>query len=136
MSNCKVWRKTKIPNLWTKNDLLSIFNWKPLFGYFRARIEKKPIAIFKISTFKFVQLKHFSNLGLTIPCLEYFGGRLLKSYYHIWNQHPQIFLIAKFWKKTKIPKFLPKNTLLEYFWTLIFKNYCHIWNVQHQFFLI
>ena len=32
---------------------------------------------------------------------EYFSTRILKNYRHIWNQHPQIRLIAKFREENK-----------------------------------
>ena len=39
---------------------------------------------------------------------------------------PPIGLIAKFCKKTKMPKFGSKNALFGYFWARILKRYCHI----------
>ena len=53
-----------------------------------------------------------------------------KEYCHIWNQHPQIFLFAKFPGKIKIPKFGTKDALLGYFRARNLKSYCHIWK-QH-----
>ena len=47
---------------------------------------------------------------------EYFWTSILKNYCHIWNQHLQINVIAKFCKETKIPKF-------GYFWAKIFKKF-------------
>ena len=40
--------------------------------------------------------------------------------------------MAKFCKKTKIPKFRTKNALFGYFWAKILKHYCHIWNQHPQ----
>ena len=59
-----------------------------------------------------------------------FGLEFEKKYCHIWNQHPQICLIAKYHQIMKMTKFGTKSTLFGYFWARIFKNYCHIWN-QH-----
>ena len=53
-----------------------------------------------------------------------------KKYYHIWNQHPRICLIAKYCEIMKMPKFRTKNALFGYLWTKTLENYCHIWN-QH-----
>ena len=39
----------------------------------------------------------------------HFGVIILKKLFHIRNQHPRICLIAKFWEKTKMPKFRTKN---------------------------
>ena len=41
---------------------------------------------------------------------------------HIWNQHPQICLFAKFHEKTRTPKFGTKNTWFEYFGAGILKT--------------
>ena len=61
---------------------------------------------------------------------DIFGLEFQKTYRCIWNQHPRIRLIAKFWEKTKMPKFGTKNALFGYFWVGIWKQYCHIGN-QH-----
>ena len=59
-----------------------------------------------------------------------FGLEFEKKYCHVWNQHPQICLIAKYHQIMKMTKFGTKSTLFGYFWARIFKNYYHIWN-QH-----
>ena len=61
-----------------------------------------------------------------MPYLGIFGLESLKYYCSFRNKYLQIFLIAKFCQKTKIPTFGTKNALLEYFWARILKNYCHI----------
>ena len=61
----------------------------------------------------------------------FFGWRF-KKLCHIWNEHPQICLIAKFCRKTKMTKFGTKSTLFRYFWASILKNYCHISNQHPQ----
>ena len=76
--------------------------------------------------------------GYFWPKMSYlgiFGLDFWKYYCHIWNQHPQIYLIAKFCEKTNIPKFGTKNALFGYFWARIWKNYCHIWNQHPRIFL-
>ena len=66
----------------------------------------------------------------------FLGYNFKKSYCHIWNQHPQICLFAKFHGKTKMPKFGTKNAWFGYFWTGIWKQFCHIWNQHPQISLI
>ena len=51
----------------------------------------------------------------------YFSARILKNYSHIWNQHLQLPVIAKFCEETKMPKFGTKNVLFECFWARILK---------------
>ena len=58
--------------------------------------------------------------------LVFLGWHLKKL---IWNQHPEICLIANFAKK-KMSKFRTKNVSFGYFSAGIYKKYCHIWN-QH-----
>ena len=52
------------------------------------------------------------------------------------NSAPQIYLISKFCKTTKIPKFGTKDVLLGCFWATTLKKYCHVWNQHSQFCLI
>ena len=66
----------------------------------------------------------------------YFWGRILKNYCHISNQHPQIFLIAKFYQENKCSNLRPKYALFKYFWCRIIKNYIHISNQHSQICLI
>ena len=110
---------------------------------------KKTIVIFEISTFGLVWLQNFVKkqkclylepkmpffgfIFLTQNALfGYLGQEFKKNYCHIWNQHPQMCLFAKFHqkKKTKMPTFGTKNAWFGYFWTGIWKQFCHIWN-QH-----
>ena len=60
----------------------------------------------------------------------YFATRILKNYYHIWNQDPRICQVAIFCEKIKMLKFGTKNVLFGYFEATILKSYCHISN-QH-----
>ena len=76
------------------------------------------------------------NLGQKLLCLGILGLGFEKSYCHIWNQHPQIFLKAKFHAKMKILKFRSKSGLFACFWAGIWKYYCHNWNQRPRFFLI
>ena len=57
-----------------------------------------------------------------MPYLGYLGIESSKNYHHIWNQHFQIGLIAKFCKKAKMSKFETNNSLSRYFWARIFKK--------------
>ena len=43
----------------------------------------------------------------------------LKNYCHTWNQHPWIYLIARYCEIMKMPKFGTKNVLFGYFWPKI-----------------
>ena len=60
--------------------------------------------------------------------LVFLGKNFLKNYCHIWNQHLQICLFAKFYEKTKMTKLGSTNALSGYFWATILENYCHICN--------
>ena len=63
-----------------------------------------------------------------------------KNYCHVWNRHPPICLIAKFYGKTKMPNFKTKNVLHGYLSPKmpylgisgqeLKKSYCQTWN-QH-----
>ena len=64
------------------------------------------------------------KFGAKNALFGYFWASILKKYFHIWSQHPQIYSIAKFCKETKMAKFWTKNALFEYFWTRILKKYC------------
>ena len=126
----------KMPKFGTKSAL---------FGYFLARILKNYCRIWnqhlRISVIaKFCEETKMPKFGTKNDLLGIFdqecviwvflGKNVLKNYCHIWNQHPQICLFAKFHAKRKMPKFGTKNALFGYFWARILKNYCHIWN-QH-----
>ena len=80
-------------------------------------------------------------LGPKMPYLGIFDQNVLflcfwasisKSYCHIWNQHSQVCLIAKFCEKTKMLKFGTKNALFGYFWARILRSYYDIWNQHPQ----
>ena len=70
------------------------------------------------------------KLAPKMPYLGIFRLEFSENYCHIWNQHPQIYVFAKFCEKTKMPKFGTKNDLFGYFWASSLENCCHIWN-QH-----
>ena len=138
--------ETKMPKFGTKNALLGYFwpkmlylgnfDQKYLIWVFLGENFKKTIAIFEISTLKFVYLQNFTkkqkclNLGPKMLYLGIFGLEFKKNYCHIWNQDPWICLIAKYCEIMKMPKFGSKSALFGYFWARILKDYCHIWN-QH-----
>ena len=63
---------------------------------------------------------------------QYLWARIFKNYCHISNQRPQSSQIAKFFEKTKMPKFGNKNVLLGYSWPKILKSYCDILNQGPQ----
>ena len=105
-SNFKILWK-KLAKFWTKNAL---------FGYFWARIFKRYCRIWN-RTLIFVKFnKIYKN------CLN--------------CHHPQTCLIAKFCKKTKMPKFVTKKALFGSFCDRTLKNYCHIWNQHSQIYEI
>ena len=103
-----------MPKVGTKNAL---------FGHFGAIILKKLLSYLKSAPLN-------QNFGPKMPYLGIFGQGFEKNYCHICNQHLQIYLIAKFRGKTKMPKFGTKNALFACFWVGILKQYCHISN-QH-----
>ena len=76
------------------------------------------------------------KFGTKNALFAYFWAKIFKNYCHIWNQHPQICLLAKFSEKTKTPRFGTKNAWFGHFWTGICKQYCHIWNHHPQICII
>ena len=65
-----------------------------------------------------------------MPYFGIFGLEVGKNYCHIWNQHPQICLVANFAKKKKSLNFGPKMCDSGIFGLEFEKKYCQIWN-QH-----
>ena len=63
------------------------------------------------------------NFGLKLHYFGIFGLEFKGKCCHIWNQHPRICLIAKFYVETKMPKFCSRNALFLYFWEGIWKEY-------------
>ena len=94
------------------------------------------IVIFQISVLEFLLLQSLVQKQKSLisdqKCLVwvFLGKNLKKNYCHIGNQHPQIWLFAKFHEKTKMLKFGNKNAWFGYFWARILENYCHVLN-QH-----
>ena len=76
------------------------------------------------------------KFGIKNALFGYFWGRISKNYSLIWNRNPQICLIAKNYKETKMSKFGTKNHWFEYFLTGVWKQYCQIWNQYPQVCLI
>ena len=104
----KFLKKQKCLNLGSKMPYLGIFDQKCLILVFSGKIFRKTIVIFEISTLEFVNLQNFTKKKTKMPkfgtknaSFGYFWGGIWKQYCHIWNQHPRIFLIAKFHGKTK-----------------------------------
>ena len=85
------------------------------------------MSIFKISPQKTKMPKFRTKNAL----FGYFWAGILKNYCYIWNQHRQIFLIAKFHGKTKMSKFGTKMAYLEIFdqKRLIWKFLARILNI-------
>ena len=116
---------TKMLSGWNLKTILSYLKSAKICLIIKFRIKiKKPKFGTKNALFWYFWTK-MAYLGI-------FGLEFYKYYCHIWNQHPQICLIAKFCEKEKIPKFGTKNALFGYFWARILKNYCHIWNQHPQ----
>ena len=117
-----------------KIRILKFGNKNALFGCFGQQFWKT-IVIFEISTLEFsllesfVQKKKSIKFGTKNARSLYFGAGIWKYYCHIWNQHPQTFLIAKFrQKKQKCLNSGPKMPYLGVFGLDFSKNYFHIWN--------
>ena len=134
----KFHEKTKMPKSGTKNAWFR-YSWAGIWKQFCHIWNQHPriclIAKFRGKTKipKFVTKNAlFGYFWPKMPYLCVFWARILKNYIHVWNQHPQICLTAKFCEKTKIPKFETKNALFGYFWARILKNYCHILNQHPQ----
>ena len=62
------------------------------------------------------------KFGTKIASFGYFCARILKNYCYILNQHHQICIIAKCYKRAKSPKFGFKDALYGYFSAKILKN--------------
>ena len=111
---------------------LSTFDWnlKMILSYLKSAPSN--LSNCKISRKNKKKLK----FGIKNTLFGYFWARISKNYCHIWNQLPQICLIVKFFRKTKMPKCGIKNALHRHFWTPILNSYCHIWNRHLRFCLI
>ena len=72
-------------------------------------------------------MTYLGNFGLEFDFFFFFD---------IWNQCPQLCLIAKFSAERKIVKFETKSALFGYSWAEIWKNFRHIWNQHPQVYLI
>ena len=117
-----------MPKLGTKNALFGYFWPKYLIWVFLGNNFKKTIVIFEISTLKFVYLQNFTkkqkkpNFGTKKAWFMYFLAGIWKQYCHIWNQHAQLFLTAKFREK-KCLNLGPKMPYLvifgQWFWKIV-----------------
>ena len=118
--------QNKNPKVWDEKCLILEFlgwNLKKLLPYLKSA----PSNFFWL---KILRKKKISKFETKNVWFGYFWTGIWKKYYHIWNQHPRICLIAKYCEIMKMPKFRTKNALFGYLWTKTLENYCHIWN-QH-----
>ena len=82
----KLCKETKMPKFGTKKALLGTFVQECLISVFSARIFKKAIVIFEISTLKFSYLQNFTkkqkclNLGPKMLDLGIFGLEIENSF--------------------------------------------------------
>ena len=109
-------KTTKMPKFGTKNAF---------FEYFCRRILEKLLLPLKpapstLSKCKISLKNENAYIWDQKRLSRYFWASILKSYCHIWNQHRQNSLTAKFPKKMKMPKFGTKSALLRYFWAKMF----------------
>ena len=109
----KLSAKIKILKFGTKNA------W---FGYFGGWNLKIMSYMIEINILEFVYLQNFVkkwkylNLGLKNALFWYFWARILKSYCHIWNQHPYLQIFAR---KQECLSLEPKMPYWGYFWPKI-----------------
>ena len=84
-------------------------------GIYRQEFEKKfltgKVIILEFAKLvSFMQKKKNFKFGTKIALFGYFWATILKNYFHIWNQHPQICQTLRFRVKIKMLKFGTKNT--------------------------
>ena len=132
LSNSKIWRKIKILNLVPKTRYLGFFEQKCVTWAFFSKNYKKSIAVFEISTLKFVCFQFLTkkqecfNFGPEMPDLDILGLEL-ENNRHIWNQQqPRVHLIANFSEKSKMPKFGTQKVSLGNFWAWILNQHPRI----------
>ena len=105
--------------MWDQKYLIWVFlgkNFKKILSYLKSASSN--LSYWKILQKKTKMLK-FGTTNALFGCL---WPNILKNYCHIWNQHPQIAVIAKFLEIMKMAKFGTKNALFRYFWARIFKK--------------
>ena len=116
----------------------------PGFGIFGLEFENN-FVIFEINLLKIVSLQNLAQkikilhmvpkmayLGFLLRKMGHFGlfwEKLWRTFCHIWNQHPQICLFAKFHEKTVMPKIWPEMPDLSVF-GLKFKNNTVIFEIS------
>ena len=93
LSICKVlWKKKKMPKLVTRNACFGKFlslNLETMLSY----LMPSPL---NLSNCKIYTQTKMPKLGTENALFGYFSSRSSKHYCLIWNQHPQLCLIAKF----------------------------------------
>ena len=99
----------------------------PCFGIFGLDLKKKLLSYLKSAPSNLSNCKMSQNVW-DQKCLIWV--LILKNYFHIWNQHLRVCLIAKICEEIKVPKFEKKHAFFWNFWAKILKNCCQIWN-QH-----
>ena len=107
-----------------KKKLLKFGIKNVLFGYFLAGIWKILLPYLKSASSSL----SISEIGSKTPDFGIFGWNL-KQCCHIWNQHLQICLFAKFYQKTVMPKFWPEMPDLRVF-GLKFENNNTIFEIR------
>ena len=123
--------------MWDQNCLIYVFlsgNLKTVLSYLKSA----PSNLSNCKIGKYYEETKMLKFGTRNALFEYSWPKMLplgifvlefqKNYCHIWNQHPWIFLIAKFCEKIKLPKFKTTNALFGYFWSGNWTKYSHIWN--------
>ena len=101
--------------------------------FFLAYLKQPPL----FQNSKFCAKIRILKFGTKNKCLIWvFWAATLKNIFHIWNQRSWICLIAKYGGKTKILKFVTKNSFFGYFWVEILKSCCYILNDPLQICLI
>ena len=96
-------------------------NWKsfnlriklPYLSIFRLKFEKEAIVTFE-ATSDFSKRESFVQIWGQYCFIWVFWAAISKNYSHIWNQSPQICLIAEFSAKIKILEFGIKKVLSKY----------------------
>ena len=119
--------------LHVKTKYTYIFDKKCFIWIFSGWNSKKPFSYLKLTPSNLFTCKVWWKIkilkfGTKNARFVSFWAGIWKLYYHIWNQHPEIYLIIKFREKMKMPTL--GNALFGYFLTGIWKIYRHIWN-QH-----
>ena len=122
--HCNFLRRNKNAQIWDQKCLIWMFlgwNSKTILSHWKSaplNLSNCQIS-WNNETHKFGPKN--ALFGYFWPKMSYLGTfrqlgwNFWKKYCHIWNQHPQICLIAKIFEKMKMPKFGTSNALFRYF---------------------